>query len=92
MFDLVILEPLEYKSFKDRFPLAKVEDASDSIHPKRIEVTLTDEQENDYLVWLFVNGLMRCSYSIVDMMYSKPERIKKLIKQAKIIIEKETTK
>ena len=92
MFDLVVLEPKEYKLLKDRFPLAKVNDTSDSIHPNRLEVTLPDEQENDYLVWFFVNNLMGCSYSIVDMRFSNSPRLKELIKQAKVIIEKDTTK
>lgn len=53
----------------ERFPHAKIEDASDDIHDERISVTLPDEEKDVYFKWIIKNGWHGVSLGIQSMLH-----------------------
>jgi hypothetical protein len=49
---------------KERFPDAKLEDASDDIHGSRTAVTIAADKRKEYLQWLITSGFAALSFHV----------------------------
>lgn len=60
-------------AIKKRYPQAKIEDASDSIHTERFECEIEEVDEDDFFVWAILEGYAESCMSFQIMMSSSLE-------------------
>ena len=71
------------KEIKKKFKDVELKDAYDSIKGYRQEVYISKELEEDYYLWLMVNGWFEMSLNLQLMMMGKKDEFKRLIELAK---------
>lgn len=85
MYDLVYSDNNDRVLVEQRFPDARIEDASDFVHDERFSVELPPEKRREYLVWAIKAGLGGVSFTL-QMMVRDPKshaELKELIAESK---------
>ena len=83
MLDLVYVDPEKYEALwnvvAERFPAAKITDASDFIHDRRFEVVLPADTREDYLRFALAEGFGGNSFTVQMMARMEPEKLRPLL-------------
>jgi len=72
MYELIYAGKEVEKAVKERYPEAKIKDASDDIHQERFECEI-EVEEDEFFVWAILGGYADACLSYQLMMRDYPE-------------------